>query len=553
MNIQDIPGIQEVHSLVAKAKIAQEKLAYYSQQEIDRIIAAMAKAGTDADEYLARMAAGETGLGRVESKTAKNRFSVTEVAQSILNLKTVGIIGYDEVQHCYEIAEPVGIIAAIIPMTNPTSTAMFKSLISIKARNVVIFAPHPKAVHCTAEAVKILHDAAVAAGAPANCLQCVTQVSLNITQELMTHPDVDFILATGGPGLVKAAYQSGKPAIGVGQGNAPVYIDRSAAISYAARCIIESKTFDYGTVCSSEQSLVVDQPVYEPLIAELKKLKAYVLSEEEVHKVSAYAVVEDHMNPSVVGQPAYQVAKQSGVQVPQDTTVLLAPIQGVGSQYPLSHEVLCPLLAVYQVENWQQGCERCLELLHLEGAGHTIVVHATNPDIILEFGLKKPVSRILVNAPSSQGGVGLATGLLPSMTLGCGTSGGNITSDNISAKHLMNIKRVTAIRPDFKLWPNQPISPELTQIQLFNDPSLLRYPLADLHTPAQPKTSAALTPPVTLAQPQIGSSEGKTTPTPQIQSSRTDSSAKPIEKKDPWPVHSYPSPALERFRDIHWP
>lgn len=579
MDIRDIPGIQEVHGLVAKAQTAQEKLATLSQAEVDRIVLAMSKAGQQAAEHLARLAAGETGMGRVESKTIKNRFAATQVYESIAHLKTVGIIGYDEAHQCYEVAQPVGIIAAIIPTTNPTSTAIFKALISIKGRNAAIFAPHPKAVHCTAEAVKVLHDAAVAAGAPENCLQCITQVSLTVTQELMTHPEVDFILATGGPGLVKAAYQSGKPAIGVGQGNAPAYIDRSASIAHATRCIVESKTFDYGTICSSEQSVLLDETIYDSAIREFQKLKAYLLSEEEVIKLAKYAIVSGHMNPEVVGQPAAKIAQKAGFSVAPDTTVLLAPTQGVGSQYPLSHEILAPILALYKVKDWKEACELSLELLQMEGAGHTLSLHATNPEVITQFALHKPVSRLLVNTPSSQGGVGFATQLLPSLTLGCGTSGGNITSDNISAKHLISIKRVATIRPDFKLWgKDKSVNPNLLELDLIEDQYFKLPPGFGMQRPlgtlwgtsgkallAAKKAASASTPANVQTALSAAPSPIISTPTPipstPVSSSRSDAtpasaSSKPVpvsKIKEAWQVQNYAVPALERFRDVKWP
>ena len=467
MDMRYVDGIRDVHRMVQQAAEAYQKLKHYSQEEIDRVVGAMAQAAWDSSEHLARLAAGETGMGRVESKIAKNRFAAGDVYQSIKDMKTTGVIRYDEQRNCYEIAEPVGVVAAIIPTTNPTSTVIFKALISIKSRNSVVFAPHPKAVRCIAEAVKVMKNAAIRAGAPEGCLECLIDVSLPATQELMKHPDVNFILATGGPGLVKAAYQSGKPAIGVGQGNTPAYIDRSANVAHAVRCIVESQMFDFGTICSSEQSVVVDAPVYDSVVAEFRRNKAYFLSEEEVVRLSAVVIQNDRMNPEIVGRPAFQIAKQARISVPSNTSVLLAPLHGVGKDYPLSKEKLAPVLAFYRVKNWEQGCSICTELLHFEGMGHSLAVHATNTDVIMEFGLQKPTSRILVNTPTAQGGVGLATGLVPSMTLGCGTQGGNITSDNISAHHLFNIKRVVAIRKDFPLWEKpRSVDVALTKLEI---------------------------------------------------------------------------------------
>ena len=467
MNKIDLEAIQQVYDLVKRASIAQKRLASYSQQQVDAIVAAMAKAGGESSEYLARLAVEETGMGRVTSKIAKNHFAVTEIYESIRHLKTTGIINFDASQQCYEIAEPVGVIAAIIPTTNPTSTALFKALIAIKARNSVVFAPHPRAVRCTSETVAVINAAAIQAGAPDGCLECISKVSLQATQQLMHHDDVDLILATGGPGLVKASYQSGKPALGVGSGNTPAYIDRSAHVAHAVRCIVESQMFDYGTVCSSEQSVIVDEPIKQQVISEFQNQGGYFLSPQQVEAVSGVVMHDNRMNPEIVGKSAVRIAGMAGLNVPENTTVLLAPLSAVGADYPLSREKLAPILAFYQAKGWEAACKLCFSLITLEGKGHTLAVHATNPDIIMEFGLQKPVARIIVNAPSAHGGIGLATNLLPSMTLGCGTEGGNITSDNISSHHLINIKRVAAIRSDFPLWPGQRSIPEeLTKLEL---------------------------------------------------------------------------------------
>lgn len=470
MNEKEIAGINEVNLLVDKADRAQKKLAYYSQQEIDTIISAMAKAAWDNAEHLARLAAGETGMGRVDSKTEKNKFACKEVYEHILPMKTTGIIRFDEKQNCYEIAEPIGVIAAVIPTTNPTSTTIFKALINIKARNSIVFAPHPRAVNCINETVKILQNAASLAGAPDDCMSCMKQMSLKATQHLMKHKNIDLILATGGPSLVKAAYTSGKPAYGVGAGNTPAYIDRSASVKHAVSCIIQSQLFDFGTICSSEQSVIVDSPVKEQVIKEFKEQGAYFLSPQEVDRVSKIAVNNGTMSAQVVGQPAYRIAEMAGISVPAHTSVLIAPLEGVGADYPLSYETLAPLLAFYVVNGWEEGCKISHKLLSIGGMGHSQVVHATNPDVILEFGLQKPVSRIMVNAPTSQGGPGISTNLVPSLTLGCGAFGDNITSDNISTEHMFNIKRVTAIKEDFPLWEGRKkINKSLAKLELSDD------------------------------------------------------------------------------------
>lgn len=539
-DIKDIAGIEEVHALVQKAKKAQEILASFTQTEIDGVVEKMAKAGLEAVEHLARLAAGETGMGRVESKIAKNQFAVREVYEFLRPLKTAGILGYDEKQNCYEIAEPVGVVAAVIPTTNPTSTTLFKALICLKARNAVIFAPHPKAIRCTGEAAKIMHEAAVKAGAPEGCIGCLTEVSLTVTQELMKHRDVDLILATGGPGLVEAAYKSGKPALGVGQGNSPVYMDRSANIAHAVRCVIESQTFDFGTICSSEQSIVVDAPIVPQVKEEFKRLHAYFLSPEEVAAVSAVVIQNNRMNADIVGQPAFRIAEKAGIKVPLNTTVLLAPLTGVGEDFPLSKEKLCPVLGFYEAQGWEDACKICMDLLSFEGIGHTLVVHATNPEIILEFGLQKPVSRILVNAPSAQGGVGLATGLVPSLTLGCGTFGKNITADNISAHHLFNIKRVAAIRPNFPLWEQKPLNPAMTKL-VISEKEMPRLGKERVASVDSKSAGAPLTTSAFAVKPL--ESEKKT------EVSRPAESSKP---SSAWYVRPYEAPKT-RVREVPWP
>lgn len=532
--MKKLESIRQVYEFVQKAKAAQRKLASYTQQEIDTIVAAVAEAGRNAADHLARMAAGETGMGRVESKIAKNRFAVENVYRSIRDMKTTGIVRHDTETGCYEIAQPVGVIAAIIPTTNPTSTTLFKALVGLKARNCVVFAPHPRAVRCISHATEVAYKAAVAAGAPQDCLQCITEISLEATQELMKHPDVDFILATGGPGLVKAAYASGKPAVGVGQGNSPAYIDRSADVHHAVHCIVESQLFDFGTICSSEQSVVVDAPIEKQVVQEFQKQRGYFLAPQEIEMISKLAFKDGRMNAAIVGQPAYRIAEMAGIRVPADTSVLLAPLQGVGPDYPLSRETLCPILAFYSVRGWQEGCRRCMELLSFEGMGHTLAVHATAPEVIMEFGLQKPVSRILVNAPTAQGGVGFATDLMPSLTLGCGAFGGNITSDNVSAQHLFNLKRVAAIRPNFPLWDqDKAIAEDLCRLQLREE-----YGKAAKHGVEMRKPTAFST----TQQPTAFS----TTPTAFTTAQR------PLNSPAAWQIRDY-SPPSSQHRRTNWP
>ena len=454
---EKLTKLQEVETLVANATHAQQQLAEYNQSQVDHIVSKMAEISVRSAEMLARLAAGETKMGRVESKTAKNLFAAQDIYESIRHEKTTGILRYDTDSNCYEVADPVGTIAAIIPTTNPTSTAIYKILIAIKARNSIVLAPHPRSANCVYKTTEILREAAVEAGLPAGAIGCLNHPTLEATQRLMKHPGVSLILATGGPGLVKAAYSSGKPAYGVGAGNPPAFIEKSADISHAVNCIVTSQLFDYGTICSSEQSVIVESSIKDQVVSEFKKHKAYFLNKEETKKLSQVAVRNKMMNPDIVGQPAFVIAQKANINVPMDTSVLLAPLDGCGEKYPLSYETLAPILAFYEVKSVKEALDLGEALLNLGGRGHTFGVHSTNSEVVMKCALRQPVSRIVVNGPTSQGGVGFATNLLPSMTLGCGSFGNNIISDNISAKHLLNIKRVTTLREDFPLWDDQTI------------------------------------------------------------------------------------------------
>jgi len=452
-------SIQEVRNLIQKAKEAQEILSTFSQEEIDKIVKAMAEEGMRAARWLAKVAVEETDIGDYEDKVIKNLFATKRVYDNIKDLKTVGIIYSDDVNRVYHIAEPVGVIAGLAPTTNPTSTALFKSLISIKARNAVIFSPHPRAVDCTCQAVEIMHKAAVHAGAPEGVLGCIHYPTLDATNLLMKHPDTALILATGGSGMVKAAYSSGKPAFGVGPGNVPAYIERSADARKAVKAIIYSKTFDNGTICSSEQSIICEKENSKEVRRALEEAGGRFLSKEEIHKLERYAFRPDgSLNPDIVGKPAAIIAERAGIKVDPDIKVLIAELEGVGMNFPLSREKLSPLLAYYEVNNWQEACELSKELLALGGMGHTLSIHSENEVIITRFALEKPASRIVVNTPSCLGAIGGTTGLVPSLTLGCGTLGGNSTSDNVGPMNLLNIKRLAY----------EIISPEKLKDQLFS-------------------------------------------------------------------------------------
>ena len=446
---RDLVSAQEARQLAQRAKAAAPALAELSQEQIDRIIDAMAPAVRQEAESLARLAVEETGFGVVADKVQKNLFSAERVYEFIRPMKTVGVVGRDEARKVIEIAEPFGVVAAIVPSTNPTSTAIYKILISIKARCPIVLSPHPSAAKCITRVAEIMAAAAAKAGAPTNSINWMQTVTLEGTQELMKHRDVAVILATGGMGLVRAAYSAGKPAYGVGPGNAPCFIERSADLGKAASDIITGKSFDNGVLCSSPNSVVVESAVADEVKREFNRQGAHFLSPADAGKLAAVLVTPQRLpNPKFVGKSAMHIAKEVGISVPDKTRALIAELAGVGRDYPLSIEKLCPVLSYYVVADWQEGCERCKQILRYGGMGHTMSIHSKNDQVILEFGLKKPAFRIVVNTPTTHGSIGLTTGLDPSMTLGCGGWGGNITSDNISPKHLLNIKRLAyELRP----------------------------------------------------------------------------------------------------------
>ncbi|WP_036747038.1 acetaldehyde dehydrogenase (acetylating) [Paenibacillus sp. UNC451MF] len=438
----DLQSIQEVRNYLQEAKTAQKQLETMSQQQIDAIVEAMAQVAEKEAERLGMLAVEETGFGNPADKAAKNRFVAADVYEAIKDMPTVGIIRKDEQLKVWEIAQPVGIVAAIIPSTNPTSTVLFKCMISIKSRNAIVISPHPSALRCSREAARLMQQAAQDAGAPAGIIHCLTQPTLEASAELMKHKLTDVILATGGTAMVKAAYSSGKPAYGVGPGNVPVYIHSSADISKAVRQILQSKTFDYGTICASEQALVVDQAIKPQLIQELKQQGAYFLNEQDKQNIESILMIGKGLNPKVVGRSPSVIAGMVGISIPTEARVLIAEETAVGPAHPFSMEKLSPLLALYTVSDWREGCRRCIELLELGGLGHTLGIHCEDDTVIEAFGLEKPASRIVVNAGTTFGGIGATTGIMPSLTLGCGSFGNNITSDNIGPQHLLNIKRL---------------------------------------------------------------------------------------------------------------
>jgi acetaldehyde dehydrogenase (acetylating) len=446
---RDLASIQEARELARRARRAQAAIAELSQERIDAIVDAMAAAVTPHAEALARLAVEETGYGVVADKVQKNLFASERVHAFIRPMRTVGVVNRIEARKVVEIAEPFGVVAAVIPSTNPTSTAIYKILIAAKARCAIVLSPHPAAARSITRAAEIMAEAARQAGAPEDAILWMRTVTLEGTQELMKVREVAVILATGGMGLVRAAYSAGKPAYGVGPGNAPAYIERTADVQKAVRDIITGKTFDNGVLCSAENSVVVDEAIEPAVHAAFTANGGHFLSPPEIDAVGRLLVTPQRLpNPALVGKPATFIAEKAGLQVPAGTRVLIAPLAGVGRDYPLSIEKLCPVLSYYVVKDWREGCARCIEVLRYGGMGHTMAIHSTNEQVILEFGLKKPAFRICVNTPTTLGSIGLTTGLEPAMTLGCGGFGGNITSDNISPRHLLNIKRLAyEIRP----------------------------------------------------------------------------------------------------------
>lgn len=438
---RDLASVQEVRNLLKQAREAQQTLKSFSQEQVNEIIKAMCRTGEAEACRLAAMAVSETGMGKYEDKCFKNYFAARHVYEYIKDMKTAGVI--DTQEKMWRIAEPVGVIAGIVPTTNPTSTVIYKAMIALKSRNAIVFSPHPSAARCTAEAAAVMKRAAVAAGAPEGVISCLTTVSMEATQELMKNPITAVILATGGSALVRAAYSSGKPALGVGPGNVPAFVERTADLAKAAEFIIAGKTFDNGTICASEQAVVAEDCIADELIRQLQRYGAHFLEPDEVAKVSQVVMLPNHtMSPRVVGKDPQAIAKLAGIHVPPEAKCLVAPLGGIGAQWPLSYEKLTTVLGFYRVKDWEEGCQKCIQLLELGGIGHSLALHTQNEAVIREFALRKPIFRVLINTPSALGGVGASTELAPSFTLGCGTWGGSSVSENVTPLHLINIKRV---------------------------------------------------------------------------------------------------------------
>jgi acetaldehyde dehydrogenase / alcohol dehydrogenase len=501
---------QYIQTLIDRANRAQQAFMSMNQEQIDEIVQAMALAGMDKHMYLAKLAVEETGRGVYEDKITKNMFATEYVYHSIKNEKTVGVIEDNDFDSFQKIAEPVGIIMGITPVTNPTSTTMFKALIAIKTRNPIIFGFHPSAQSCSAEAARVLLEAAVKHGAPADCIQWIEAPSMDKTNSLMNHPDVALILATGGSGMVKAAYSCGKPALGVGPGNVPCFIEKTADIKQAVTDLILSKSFDNGMICASEQAVIIEEPIFD----QVKKLMiangCYFVNKEEAAKLTqgAMNVEKCAVNPAIVGQSAVKIAEMSGITVPAGTKILVAEIEGVGTKYPLSAEKLSPVLACYKVKNAEQGIQRAAEVVEFGGMGHSSAIHSNNEDVIARFANRLQTGRIIVNAPSTHGAIGdIYNTNLPSLTLGCGSYGRNSTSSNVSAVNLINVKRV-AKRTVNMQWFKVPSKvyfeknstqylakmPDITRVAIVTDPMMVKLGYVDrvIHYLHQRQTPVAI-------------------------------------------------------------
>ncbi len=440
---KDLAARQEARILCAQAEQAQKQLCRMEQTKLDTIVEAIAKAFSAEAERLAEMAVKETDFGNVKDKTVKNRFASDTVWQAVKGKKTVGVLSEDKQEKLWQIGVPVGVIAAIVPSTNPTSTICYKAIIALKAGNAIVFSPHPKALSCSLQAAKIVAAAAEKAGAPAGCIGCLSLGQMAGTQELMSAPQVKLILATGGPGMVRAAYSSGKPAIGVGAGNGPAYIHHSADVDEALSCILRSKDFDHGTVCASEQSIIVEKSMEQTVRSKAQKMGFYFMDTQEAGRLAGLLFRPDKsLNPQIVGKSAQRLARMAGISVPPDTRILVAREQEAGPTRPYSMEKLCPVLAFFVMDSEDAVLNKAVEVLTHEGSGHTFVIHAREEAVVRRFALQIPVSRFLVNTPAALGGIGATTALFPALTLGCGAVGGSSSSNNISPMDLVNIRRV---------------------------------------------------------------------------------------------------------------
>ena len=455
---KDLKARQEARCLAKQAEVAQRQLSAMTQQQLDAIVEAIAGEFYNAALELAELAVRETGFGNVEDKIIKNQFASKTVADAVRDMRTVGVLKEDPEGKLWEVGVPMGVIAAIIPSTNPTSTVCYKAMIALKAGCSIVFSPHPKALECTVKAAKLVARAAEKAGAPAGSVSCLSIPSLDGCRELMGAEQTRLILATGGPAMVRSAYSSGKPAIGVGAGNGPAYIHRSADLDHALSCIARSKSFDYGTVCASEQSIIVEKHMEQAVREKAGRMGFYFMDTEQAGRLAKLLFKPNGtLNPQIVGKPAVQLAQMAGFSVPGDTRVLVAREQEAGPTRPYSMEKLCPVLAFFVMENEDAVLSKAVEVLTHEGSGHTFAMHATDREVIKKFALQIPVSRFLVNTPAALGGIGATTELFPALTLGCGAVGGSSSSNNISPMDLINIRRVA--------WDSEPRTAEKPPVQ----------------------------------------------------------------------------------------
>jgi acetaldehyde dehydrogenase (acetylating) len=494
---KDLISVQQARDLVEGAYKAQAEIAKFDQAKTDRICEAMSKAALREAARLGAMAVEETGFGVPDDKREKNRFAAEDVWNYFRGLRTVGVVS--ESKDVVEIASPRGVVAGIIPSTNPTSTAIFKVLIAIKSRNAIVLSPHPSAARCINETVRVMREAAVKEGLPADAIACMSTATIEGTEALMKHKQTAVILATGGIGLVRAAYSSGKPAFGVGPGNVPVFIERTADVPKAVQDILTSKTFDNGTICASEQAVVCDAPIEKAVREQFRAQGGHFLSASEADQLGKVVVTPQRsLNPGIVGKSVEVIAKMAGLSVPPGTRCLLADVAGVGREFPLSIEKLSPILAFYVTDGLSRGAERCYEVLRYGGMGHTAGVHTRSREAAVKFASEMPASRITVNTPTTHGAIGLSTALPPSMTLGCGSWGGNVTSDNVSPLHLLDIKRVA-----FEVRPVKSKRPAVSTSTVTASSSAPPSP-----SPA-PAYAAASVPSAPRPQAVVGSAAGK--------------------------------------------
>ncbi|EHK0893181.1 bifunctional acetaldehyde-CoA/alcohol dehydrogenase [Enterococcus faecalis] len=485
-----------IDELATKANVALKAMEDFTQEQVDHIVHQMAMAALDQHMLLAKMAVEETGRGIYEDKAIKNMYASEYIWNNIKHDKTVGVINKDEQTGLMEIAEPVGVVCGVTPTTNPTSTTIFKSLIALKTRNPIVFAFHPSAQKCSAEAARIVRDAAIAAGAPENCIQWIEQPSIDATSALMNHPGIAIVLATGGAGMVKSAYSTGKPALGVGPGNVPAYIEKTAKVKRAVNDLIVSKSFDNGMICASEQAVIVDKEIYASVKAEFEAHNVYFVKPNELQKLEDAVMNEGKyaVNPAIVGNSAEKIAELAGISVPKGTKILVAELEGAGPEYPLSREKLSPVLAMMKSNNAEHAFELCEAMLNLGGLGHTAVIHTEDEELQVAFGLRMKACRILVNTPSAEGGIGnIYNEMIPSLTLGCGSYGKNSVSKNVSAINLINIKTVAKRRNNmqwFKLPPKIFFEKNSLQylqkmenverVMLVCDPGMVQFGYADI-------------------------------------------------------------------------